>query len=348
MADIIDIIVAFRGGPNTQPIPPDAIFPDNSLAAYNLKASQAQAPRRVVRIGSATKEIRNEANFILEKAMNDMRDALKGQVLGRIFIWGTNAGGRNAIDLAVRLSNNNRLTTYLGVLDAAFYPNETDTTPRDPQKDPPEFKVGFLLVGKKQNLYQLVGKMSSRAKANGCGSLVTLGNRSTGSEARLPSNTTKFEKDYPKGKRKSLTVNYRSREEIVNTFVTYADDMAVGRDRDSRLAAKRGSGADAVDYNVATERAAEIAGLVSAVQHHRSRGRSYKEQAILCRGHSYLQRIAAGLEAAGVPVLNLGEIFEREEVRMASRKSWTFVSGNREAKILLSKRASEFSRGQDP
>ncbi|KRR15019.1 hypothetical protein CQ13_37475 [Bradyrhizobium retamae] len=33
------------------------------------------------------------------------------------------------------------------------------------------------------------------------------------------------------------------------------------------------------------------------------------------RRSSYLQKIAAGLEAAGVPVLNLGHIFEREEIR---------------------------------
>ena len=130
-----------------------------------------------------------------------------------------------------------------------------------------------------------------------------------------PSNTTKFEKDYPKGKRKPLAANYRSREEIVNTFVTYADEMAVGRGRDNKLEAKRGPGKETVDYNVATLRETEIAGLASAVRHRLSKGHRYKDQAILCRGHSYLQKIAAGLEAAGIPVLNLGDIFEREEVR---------------------------------
>jgi DNA helicase II / ATP-dependent DNA helicase PcrA len=130
-----------------------------------------------------------------------------------------------------------------------------------------------------------------------------------------PTNTTNFERDYPNAKRKALAVNYRSREEIVKTFVTYADQMEVGRNRDNKLEAKRGLGKAAVNFNVAKDRDSEIAGLAAAAEHYKSQGRDYRDQAILCRGHSYLQKIAAGLEAAGVPVLNLGEIFEREEVR---------------------------------
>lgn len=130
-----------------------------------------------------------------------------------------------------------------------------------------------------------------------------------------PTNTTNFEKDYPNAKRKALAVNYRSRKEIVETFVTYADQMEVGRHRDNKLEAKRGLGKTAVNFNVANDRDSEIAGLAAAVKHYQSQGRDYRDQAILCRGHSYIQKIAAGLEAAGIPVLNLGDIFEREEVR---------------------------------
>jgi DNA helicase-2/ATP-dependent DNA helicase PcrA len=130
-----------------------------------------------------------------------------------------------------------------------------------------------------------------------------------------PTNTTNFEKDYPNAKRMALAVNYRSRKQIVDTFVTYADQMEVGRHRDNNLEAKRGPGKVAVSFNVANNREGEIAGLAAAINHYRSQGRDYRDQAILCRGHSYLQKIAAGLEAAGVPVLNLGDIFEREEVR---------------------------------
>jgi DNA helicase-2/ATP-dependent DNA helicase PcrA len=130
-----------------------------------------------------------------------------------------------------------------------------------------------------------------------------------------PKNTAKFKDDYPGAQTKQLAVNYRSRTGIVKTFVTYTDQMALGRGRDNDLDPKRGPGADAIDFNVADERAAEIAGLAAAVTRHKSKGIAFKDQAVLCRGHSYLQKIATGLEAAGIPVLNLGDLFERREVR---------------------------------
>lgn len=46
----------------------------------------------------------------------------------------------------------------------------------------------------------------------------------------------------------------------------------------------------------AKDRDPEIAGLAAAVKHYQSQGRDYKDQAILCRGHSYIQKIAAGLK----------------------------------------------------
>lgn len=130
-----------------------------------------------------------------------------------------------------------------------------------------------------------------------------------------PTNTTHFEMDYPNAKRTLLAVNYRSREQIVDTFVAYADQMEIGRGRDNKLEAKRGPGKDAVAFNVAKDRDSEIAGLAATILHHRSEGRSYSNQAVLCRGHSNLQKIAAGLEAVGIPVLNLGDLFERPEIR---------------------------------
>lgn len=130
-----------------------------------------------------------------------------------------------------------------------------------------------------------------------------------------PTNTTEFEKDYPQGVRKSLSVNYRSRQQIVRTFGTYADHMKVGVGRANNLEARRGPGPNAVDLNVATDKDSEIAGIAATIRAFKAKGVPYRCQAILCRGHSYLQEIAGALEAADIPVLNLGEIFEREEVR---------------------------------
>ncbi|MCZ7600613.1 MAG: hypothetical protein M5U09_26770, partial [Gammaproteobacteria bacterium] len=44
-------------------------------------------------------------------------------------------------------------------------------------------------------------------------------------------------------------------------------------------------------------------------------GIAYGAQAILCRSHAYLGKIAEQLERNGVPVLYLGDLFGRPEVR---------------------------------
>lgn len=130
-----------------------------------------------------------------------------------------------------------------------------------------------------------------------------------------PTNTTEFEKDYPNGKRLALAVNYRSRKQIVDAFGAYSGSMTVGSGRKGALQSNRGPGVDPLDFNVARDRNAEIAGIAAAIEKYRGAGCDYRDQAVLCRSHSNLQKIAVGLEAVGVPVLYIGDLFERPEVR---------------------------------
>lgn len=129
-----------------------------------------------------------------------------------------------------------------------------------------------------------------------------------------PQSALDFEADYPSGKRKSLKVNYRSRKQIVDTFTDFAGHMRVGGGKAVKLDAKRGAGPDAVDFNIAVDRDAEIRGIADAITKYRASGVAYRGQAVLCRVHSNLERVALGLEAAGIPVLYLGDLFERPEV----------------------------------
>ena len=129
-----------------------------------------------------------------------------------------------------------------------------------------------------------------------------------------PINTRDFEKDYPAGQRKPLKVNYRSRKEIVDTFGAYAGAMRVGGSQSVELQAKRGTGVEAIDFNVARDRNAETAGIAAAIERYRSQGIPYRDQAVLCRVHGNIEKIALGLEATGVPVFYLGDLFERPEV----------------------------------
>ena len=129
-----------------------------------------------------------------------------------------------------------------------------------------------------------------------------------------PINVQNFEIDYPCGERKSLTVNYRSRKQIVDTFGAYSACMSTGRGRTTNLQAERGDGNDAIDCNVATGRNAEITGIAATIERHQANGIAYREQAVLCRSHANLEKIAHGLEQIGVPVLYLGDLFERPEI----------------------------------
>lgn len=130
-----------------------------------------------------------------------------------------------------------------------------------------------------------------------------------------PINTRDWEKDYPQGDRKPLAVNYRSKQGVVALFGAYAGAMAVGGRRRVELEPKRGAGEETVDFHIARDREAEIAGIAQAIETHREAGIPYREQAVLCRVHGNLEKIALGLEATGIPVLYLGDLFERSEVR---------------------------------
>lgn len=53
-------------------------------------------------------------------------------------------------------------------------------------------------------------------------------------------------------------------------------------------------------------------GSIDGVARHRIR---LRDQAVLCRTNARLNEIAQGLENRGIPVLHLGSLFERDEVR---------------------------------
>lgn len=121
-----------------------------------------------------------------------------------------------------------------------------------------------------------------------------------------PANVAAFQRDYPGGTRQELAVNYRSRQAIVETF-----GAAVG----TRWDAHRGhSGADfpAVTLAVADDDAAQCDGLARAL---RESALPWRAQTLLCRTHGQAETLAGELSARGVPVLYLGDVLERPEVK---------------------------------
>ena len=79
--------------------------------------------------------------------------------------------------------------------------------------------------------------------------------------------------------------------------------------------AERGDQGGKIVMEVAIDLEEEAVGLAEEIRQRRSQGIAYRDQAILCRSHNNLARFASRLEAQGIPVLYLGDLFERPEIR---------------------------------
>ncbi|VFU10187.1 UvrD-helicase domain-containing protein [Methylocella tundrae] len=128
-------------------------------------------------------------------------------------------------------------------------------------------------------------------------------------------NMTRFGKeDFAGGKRGRLKRNYRSVPEIVASFSCFAITMRAG-DPDSGLEAERNG--DGLKPELRTVQRAEQqqVALAEAIEALRRDGYAYRDQAVLCTGNEKLSAIGQDLERLGVPVLFLGSLFERAEVK---------------------------------
>jgi superfamily I DNA/RNA helicase len=128
-------------------------------------------------------------------------------------------------------------------------------------------------------------------------------------------NMDRFGKDdVPGGRRGRLKVNYRSCHEIVDAFSHFARGMKAGGE-ESRLFAERGNGGAAPEHRTVTEAREQVAAIVDAIEEMRRAGYAYRDQAVLCSGNEKLANLGRELEELGIPVLFLGSLFERAEVK---------------------------------
>ena len=132
-----------------------------------------------------------------------------------------------------------------------------------------------------------------------------------------PTNMRRFGEDFPGAKVKTLRYNYRSQPMIVDVFSELAPKMLAARGGPdfTPWKPKRSDTGGQVLMEVADDLSAEAQGLAKEIECQHSAGIPYGEQAVLCRSHTNLGRIGAELELAGIPVLYLGDLFERPEVR---------------------------------
>lgn len=128
-------------------------------------------------------------------------------------------------------------------------------------------------------------------------------------------NMARFGKeDFPGGVRGRLKQNYRSVYEVLDAFSTFAQDMENGDDN-SGLEADRGVSGHKPDLRTVNQAEQQTVVLADTIEEMRRGGHSYRDQAVLCTGNERLSTFGQDLERLGVPVLFLGSLFERPEVR---------------------------------
>ena len=129
-------------------------------------------------------------------------------------------------------------------------------------------------------------------------------------------NMVRFEDDYPGAVVDQLAVNYRSTEQITDNFVEIASHMGASEGMlPLVLASSKGIGTRGIRVSRYDTLDNEIGGLAASVRELEQHGVRLRDQAVLCRANRRLDELANGLEARGIPVLHLGSLFERDEIR---------------------------------
>jgi superfamily I DNA/RNA helicase/Zn-dependent peptidase ImmA (M78 family) len=128
-------------------------------------------------------------------------------------------------------------------------------------------------------------------------------------------NTTRFGKeDFPSATGGRLDINYRSKQEIVDLFAAFGAGMTAGSS-DATLSAHRGSSGTCPELRTITQKEHQSVAIADAIEEMRTAGHLYRDQAVLCTGNEKLAEIGRELERLGIPVLFLGSLFERPEVK---------------------------------
>ncbi|OGA57258.1 MAG: DNA helicase UvrD [Burkholderiales bacterium RIFCSPHIGHO2_01_FULL_64_960] len=120
--------------------------------------------------------------------------------------------------------------------------------------------------------------------------------------------------DFPGGLREPLKVNYRSVEEITTAFSSFAKDMRVGTGS-TLLKSERGKGGHLPVLRKVPDGSLQLPAIAEAIQEMVNDRIPYRDQVVLCTGNEKLSEMGEQLELLNIPVLFLGSLFERPEVK---------------------------------
>ena len=129
-------------------------------------------------------------------------------------------------------------------------------------------------------------------------------------------NVARFEQDYPGGERDGLEENYRSTGEVVGAYSSFGAGMSVsGYAGSASLDAARGAGGETPLLFACADEADEMDALAGSIRELEAAGLPLRSQTVLARSNGALARFAEELDARGIPVLYLGPLFARSEIR---------------------------------
>jgi superfamily I DNA/RNA helicase len=120
--------------------------------------------------------------------------------------------------------------------------------------------------------------------------------------------------DFPGGVRSHLSENYRSFGAVIASSAQFASEMVITGDG-SALIPTRGNGEHRPQMRRVQTGPDEIVAVADAIEEMRAAGYAYRDQSVLCTGNEKLANHGWALERLGVPVLFLGSLFERDEVK---------------------------------
>lgn len=113
-----------------------------------------------------------------------------------------------------------------------------------------------------------------------------------------------------------LEVSYRFTDQVAETLLGFAPKMAASEGiLPLKLKTSRGGGPERPDLRKFDKKNDEAEGIAAGIRELEGNGVRLRDQAVLCRTNARLNEIAAALEARNIPVLHLGSLFERDEVR---------------------------------
>ncbi|MGJ4903157.1 UvrD-helicase domain-containing protein [Bradyrhizobium sp. HKCCYLS2058] len=129
-------------------------------------------------------------------------------------------------------------------------------------------------------------------------------------------NMAAFAADFPGAVSEPLEINYRSTQKVIDAYSAFAErmdmptalarlDLEAAREENAHVPEIRGFGTPDD----------EAAGIAACVRQLEKEGIDLRDQAVLCRTNPRIDEIAKALESRGIPVLHLGSLFEREEIR---------------------------------